>query len=133
MAATCPGCEGDFPATSNSRVSLVSLSSSPVCRFDLDGAQTVRTIQATHQRLATAMAEHQSIEIHCNAVTELDLSLIQLVLAAKRSADRDGKSLTLAAPATGNLRTALDRAGFLATAVGESGGEIFWLNGVNAR
>lgn len=111
----------------------MSLSSSPVCRFDLDGAQTVRTIQAAHQRLVAAMAEHQSIEIHCDAVTELDLSLIQLVLAAKRSADKAGKSLTLAVPATGNLHTALDRAGFLAAAVGESGGEAFWLNGANTR
>jgi hypothetical protein len=112
---------------------LVSLSNSPACRFDLDGAQTVRTIQAAHERLVTAMAEHQSIEIHCNAVTEFDLSLIQLVLAAKRSADRAGKTLALAAPATGNLHTALDRAGFLAAAVGESGGEAFWLKGANAR
>lgn len=111
----------------------MTLSKSQAWRFDLDGAQTVRNIQAAHERLLTAMAEHQAIEIHCNAVTELDLSLIQLVLAAKRSADKAGKSLTLAAPATGKLRAALDRAGFLAAAVGESGGEGFWLKGTSTQ
>jgi ABC-type transporter Mla MlaB component len=93
--------------------------------------QTVRTIQATHERLVAAMAAHQAIEIDCNAVAELDLSLIQLVLAAKRSADKADKSLTLAAPASGKLRAALDRAGFLAAAV-RGPGEAFWLKGAKA-
>lgn len=111
----------------------MTLSNSPVCRFDLDGAQTVRTIQAAHERLLTAMAEHPAIEIHCHEVTELDLSLIQLVVAAKRSAEKAGKSLTLATPAAGKLRAALDQAGFLTAAVGEAGGEAFWLKGANAQ
>jgi hypothetical protein len=113
------------------QVSAVSLSNSPVWRFNLNGAQTVRTIQAAHERLIAAMAEHQAIEIHCSAVTELDLSLIQLVLAAKRSADKAGKSLRLAAPAAGKLRDALERAGFLAATDGETGGQAFWLKGTS--
>ena len=115
------------------KVSTVVRSKSPVCRFDLDGAQTVRNIQLAHARLIAALAEHQVIEIHCDAVTELDLSLIQLVIAAKRSADKAGKSLTLAAPAAGKLRAALERAGFLAAALRDSGGEAFWLKGTSAR
>jgi ABC-type transporter Mla MlaB component len=114
-------------------VSAVTLNNSPVFPLHLDGAQTVRTVHAAHERLIAAMAEHQAIEIHCDGVTELDLSLIQLVLAAKRSADRAGKSLTLATPATGKLRDALDHAGFLAATAGGSGGEAFWLKGSGAQ
>jgi len=130
MATTCKGC-GRRPLEQHfNEVSSVSPSNSPVWRFNLNGAQTVRNIQVAHERLLAAMAEHQAVEIHCNAVTELDLSLIQLVLAAKRSADKAGKSLTLAASATGKLRAALDRAGFLA--VDEAGDENFWLKGTSA-
>jgi len=131
MATGCSSCEVKFSQFPLERVSPVSHATSPVCRFELDGVQTVRTIQATHERLVAAMAAHQAIEIDCNAVAELDLSLIQLVLAAKRSADKADKSLTLAAPASGKLRAALDRAGFLAAAV-RGPGEAFWLKGAKA-
>jgi anti-anti-sigma regulatory factor len=96
-------------------------------RFDLAGAQTGRNIRATHERLSAALAEHQTIEIHCEAITEFDFTLIQLLLSAKASAKRAGRSLVLAAPVAGRLRVALDRAGFLTneSREGESC-DMFW-------
>ena len=106
----------------------------PTCRVVFDGVQTVRNIQAAYDRLSAAIAEHQTIEVDCEGIAELDLSLIQLLLAAKRSADKNGKSLRLAAPAAGNLRVAIDRAGFLAAGVGEPDqAQAFWLQTSSAR
>lgn len=118
------------PPSAPSQEPPVDLGASQVCRIELSGVQTVRSIRAVHFRLTDELARNQAIEIDCNAVTELDLSLIQLLLAAKRSADKVGKSFTLAAPAAGPLRDSLDRAGFLAA--GESSTAAFWLKGSNA-
>ncbi|MEJ2626467.1 MAG: STAS domain-containing protein [Pseudolabrys sp.] len=99
-----------------------------VCRVDFSGAQTTRNIQVAHERMSLALSAQQSIEINCRDVTEFDLSLIQLILSAKRSAEMEGKSLTLSAPADGKLCVALERAGFLAAQAGEAGtAAAFWL------
>ncbi len=90
------------------------VSPSEPCQFDLDGAQTVRTIQTTYDRLSVAMTLHSAVVVHCDGVSECDASLFQLLLAAKRSADKAGKSFTLAAPVKGRLRTTLEQSGFLA-------------------
>jgi hypothetical protein len=105
----------------------MDITEQPVGRIDLAGAQTVRTIHDAHRQLDDALAGHAAVEIALDAVTELDLGLIQLLVAARRSADRAGKSFTLASPATGALRLALDRAGFLAGAADPAAGRTFWL------
>ena len=50
-----------------------------------------------------------------------DLTLVQLLLSARKAAERDGKRLTLAVPASGALLDALTRGGVLAAA------DPFWL------
>jgi ABC-type transporter Mla MlaB component len=109
----------------------VNSESPPSCTIDLDGSQTVRGIEATYERLSATLAQHQAVEIRCDGVDELDLSFIQLLLAAKRSAHARGKSLRLTSPATGKLRLALDRSGFLA-AEESNQSTVFWLEGSNA-
>lgn len=114
-------------------VSPVSVDNPQTCRVVFDGVQTVRNIQAAYDRLTEAIAEYQTIEVDCDGISELDLSLIQLLLAAKRSADKSGKSLSLAAPAAGKLRSALDRAGFLGPGKNDSNhADAFWLKGSSA-
>jgi len=94
--------------------------------FNLDGSQTVRTIETTRDRLRAELARSDAIAIQSGAVEDVDLSLIQLLLAAKRSADRAGKSLTLALPVGDKLRAALHNAGILAGPGGTSD-ETLWL------
>ncbi|RAI41038.1 hypothetical protein CH341_22530 [Rhodoplanes roseus] len=95
---------------------------------ELAGAQTVRTIGAAHDRLRTEIEAHAAVRVRLDGIEDFDLSLIQLLLAARRAAGAAGKSLTLASPATGALRTALDRAGFLASDPADPlGGPPFWL------
>lgn len=101
---------------------------------DLDGSQIVRNIRLTYDRLSAALAGHAAIEVHCQVIAECDLSLIQVLLAAKRSADNNGKFMRLASPADGILRNALDRAGFLAAhGDGTNNDREFWLNGAPAK
>ncbi|MDC7788927.1 STAS domain-containing protein, partial [Rhodoplanes tepidamans] len=89
---------------------------------------TVRTIAAAHERLTTELARAGGVRIRLDDLAEFDLGLVQLVLAARRSAAAAGKSLALAAPASGALRTTLDRAGFLAIDPADPlGGPAFWL------
>jgi len=112
----------------------VHINDGSACSVDLDGPQIVRNIHAAYDRLSAALAEHQSVEIHFHDITECDLSLIQLILSAKRSAERGGKALRLSSPADGKLRSALERAGFLATPAGESNDHLaFWLNGSSVQ
>jgi hypothetical protein len=79
----------------------------------LDGALTVRGIDAVQARLAAALRQHSVVTVGCGAATEIDLSLIQVLLSARAGATHAGKMLRLAAPAQGALEAALQAGGFL--------------------
>ena len=97
--------------------------SKPECVI-LDGGLTIRSIDGTRSRLAAALSEHMAVEIDCSAAVEVDLSLIQLLIAARRSASEAGKRLALAQPADGALRAALTQGGFLPAKEADA---AFWL------
>ncbi len=102
-------------------------------RFVLDGSLTLRTIETTRAQLLEMMQRHASLEIDCSAATEIDLSFIQLLLAARASAQSAGKTLALAQPAAGTLRDALERGGFLGAVPGQAtADEAFWLKAARA-
>ncbi|SMF75349.1 ABC-type transporter Mla maintaining outer membrane lipid asymmetry, MlaB component, contains STAS domain [Tistlia consotensis] len=106
---------------------------SKVGRLALDGPATVREAEAMHAKLAALLPAHGEIEVDCSAVSEADLSLVQLLLAARRSAGREGKRLVLAAPAEGALLEALTQGGLLAEVRGEAGpDQAFWTKGRDA-
>lgn len=94
----------------------------------LDGVLTVRGIEPARASLAVALAQHDVVTIDCTAATEIDLSLIQLLFAARTSARHAGKTLRLAAPAGDLLRAALDRGGFpIGGAEVPAADAAFWL------
>jgi ABC-type transporter Mla MlaB component len=102
-------------------------------RFVVEGSLTLRTIETTRTQLLETMERHRSIEVDCSAATEIDLSFVQLLLAARSGAQGAGKSLGLAQPASGVLRDALERGGFLGTVPGQAmADEAFWLKAVRA-
>src|SRR5687768_12052996 len=84
----------------------------------LGGPVTVRNIQPVHAWLIEALRRHRMVEIDCSAVTDVDLSLIQMILAARKSVAASGATLALAHPACGALLDTLMRAGL----VGSPGG-----------
>jgi ABC-type transporter Mla MlaB component len=87
----------------------------------LHGAMTLREVDAVRSRLLEAMSVNDTIEIDCSAVTGADVSFIQCLIAARRTAAATGKRLSLAAPAQGALLDALVRGGFLYSSPDGSG------------
>jgi ABC-type transporter Mla MlaB component len=79
----------------------------------LEGSLTLPRVQAAHAALATALKQASAVEVDCANATDVDVSFIQLLLAARRSSIDQGKSFALAAPAAGALLNALERGGFL--------------------
>ncbi len=94
----------------------------------LAGAQTIREAEDTAQRLRDALAGNDAIILDCGAIDEADLTFLQLVVAARKSAARDGKSVTLMATARGPLLAALDKTG-----IRPDGEHLFWFEGDSTR
>jgi ABC-type transporter Mla MlaB component len=95
----------------------------------LDGALTVRNAPAIGSTLLEAIRAHPVVSIDCSAATELDLSFIQLLLAARLSAVRLGRLVGLAAAPDGMLLDALTRGGFHPTEPAAGAADGFWFEG----
>lgn len=107
---------------------------SDIGKLDLSGAQTIRSIEAAHAQLRGLLATHAAVEIDCTATTEADISLVQLLLAARRSAEQSGKTIVLAKPAGGALLDVLSRGGFLSAAAEPVTADgAFWLKGASEQ
>ena len=105
-----------------------------VGRCVIEGTATVRTADSLHATLAEYLKSYNDIEIDCSGITEADLTIAQLLLAARKSAKRDGKRLVLTAEVDGALRDTLAQAGFLPAIDGKpSKDETFWLVGKEAQ
>jgi hypothetical protein len=77
-----------------------------------------------------ALEQDGPLAIDCAEVSEVDLSFLQLLLAARASAVQRGKTIGLAAPLNAELLDTLTRAGFRAVAepaIGDT--ETFWMDG----
>ena len=88
------------------------------------GPQTIRESEETAKVLRQALVESSSIVLDCDEIEEVDLTFLQLVIAGRRSALRDGKSFALSATVRGPLLAALDRAG-----IRPEGEHMFWFEG----
>ncbi len=78
----------------------------------LAGAHTVRQAAQTHADILAVLSGPGDIVLDAAGLSEADLSVIQIILAAKRSAAARDRRLELAAPPAGALRDALERGGF---------------------
>ncbi len=96
-------------------------------RLVLVGELTLQTADDIHARLLE-MAGQPVVEIDCSGATEVDLSLVQLILAARASAQRSGRTVALAQAAAGPLYETLQRGGFLQIGAGTPDpNQAFWL------
>lgn len=80
-----------------------------------DGARTIATSEETLRSLRDAANRGQPIEIDCTALTAVDLSFIQLLIAGQRSLAAAGRRFTVRAQASGPLETGLKAGGFFGT------------------
>lgn len=81
--------------------------------------------------LLEALRDHPDVELDNRDVREVDLSFVQLVLAARSEAAGRGKTVRLTAPAIDPLAALLERGGFLAAAGDED--RTFWFHGVSEQ
>jgi anti-anti-sigma regulatory factor len=79
----------------------------------ISGEAGLRNVRDIADALLKAVAEHQSIIVDASGATSVDVTVLQLLVAARKSALASGKSLTLRAPADGVLRQALVKTGFV--------------------
>ena len=101
-----------------------------VCgKFIIEGALTIRTADSALQRLRDLLEQHAAIEIDTSRASELDVSGIQLILAARASAGNAGKTLTVAQPLSEAVHAALVQGGFLDAGGAGDATQSFWLGG----
>ena len=93
------------------------------------GPLTVRVAKQIRTRVIDALRQFPSVTIDCSGASEVDLSFIQLVLSARKSASACAKTLLLAQPADGALLEALRQAGLVAPAGHQPvADQTFWLS-----
>lgn len=66
-----------------------------VVRLELDGELTIYTAHESKERLLDALADGAPLEVGLSGVTDLDTSGLQLLLLARREAERVGTPLSL--------------------------------------
>ncbi len=90
----------------------------------LAGEIGVGTIGAAHARLVEALRDQSRVVASIDEAAHLDLTGVQLLESARRTAFAAGGAFVLAEPASGDLLETLRRGGFLQTADQRA----FWLN-----
>ena len=82
--------------------------------IDCSGDMTVNRIEEIYDRLRAGLNAGGPVAVDCRAAAEADVSFIQLLIAARVSAQRRGMALRLMQPLAEPLRSALERGGFTA-------------------
>jgi anti-anti-sigma regulatory factor len=85
---------------------------SPPSVVPLPGKLTVATVEETHAKLREALAGDSAVTLDCSQASEIDVTFLQLLVSAQRSAARAGKTVRLTAPPSGALAEAMQRCGF---------------------
>jgi len=91
------------------------MSSSSVCiPLKLRGSLTTPASEDAHRAIRDALSGCENLVVDCSEATEIDVSFLQLLASAERTAERAHKSIALSAPPQGALADALRRCGFAA-------------------
>ncbi len=71
----------------------------------------IRNIKDIHSDFLMYVKNNKAVEVDLNSCEDVDLSLIQLVEAARKSAEAEAKSISLTKPANDIIQSVLKRAG----------------------
>lgn len=98
--------------------------------LSFDGTRTLSHADDVRTSLIAALQASSLVVLECGNLQDIDLTFVQCLLSARRSAAEQGKTLSLAAPAAGSLREVLQRGGFLSALDSHpSPDEAFWMTG----
>jgi hypothetical protein len=92
---------------------------------------TIRDVNDLKTDLLGCAGKAADLELVVPDDAAVDLSFVQLIVAARAQALRLGHNIRLARPAAGEFRRVLERAGFLSPAAPDS--LRFWLHEEQAR
>jgi MFS superfamily sulfate permease-like transporter len=90
---------------------------------------TISNISDAHDILLAALEHNNSITIDIDGLEEADLTFVQLIESARRSAAEGGRSIQLRQAAQGAVLQVLQRGGFLDP--DDRDRTNFWLQGAN--
>ncbi len=79
----------------------------------LAGDLYLRQAEEVRETLRSALETNQTVHVHTTAITELDLSIVQLLIAAFRSAGAAGKSFSVSIATGSVFENVLLRGGFI--------------------
>lgn len=99
-------------------------------QIPLEGNLNLREASQLCSKLCTALEGFDSLEIDIAGLTGIDISIVQLLLAARKSAVRRGKTFSLSGTPTEPVRTFLAGVGLMGR---EKADESFWLGRANAE
>ena len=92
----------------------------------LPAALAIKNILEVHKNINLHLADNTEIILDIPADAEADLSFVQLVESARMDARAAGKTMRLAAPATGSVLKVLQRGGFVDVLTADDA--QFWLH-----
>ena len=85
----------------------------PSHRISLGGELGLREADAIRDQLLDALRAHEAVEVDMTGLASLDMSIIQLLIAAQKLADGRSKGFQIIALSGGALQDAATRAGLL--------------------
>ncbi|GAN79085.1 STAS domain-containing protein [Acidocella aminolytica] len=91
----------------------------------LSGVIDIRSIGDSFEKVKNAVGGGASVEIDLTDITDIDLTFVQLIESARRSAALSGTTIRLSEPAGGVVLETLNRGGFLNDPSDER--TLFWL------
>lgn len=97
-------------------------------RVAMTGALTIRNAEHLHARLLQAVRDQRNVILDCSKASEIDLSFIQLLLSARKSAAAAGKTLSIVHPPAELLADTLRRAGIADSAETSAPDQLFRRN-----
>ncbi len=83
-----------------------------------EGCLTISQSESIQAALLDALQNHSAVEIDCSGAEEIDVTFLQILVSAGRTAIAWNKSLRLASPPAGLLADAISRCGFPVPASG---------------
>ena len=94
-------------------------------RITLSGELGLRDADGVREQLLDAFCAQMAVEVEAEDLTALDMSIVQVLLAAHKMAKGRGQTFQVIAAAEGPLQDALSRAGLLAQSA-DAPFEISW-------
>ena len=93
----------------------------------LEGKLGLRDVTQVRRYLSDAMSAFNAVEVDIRDIVEADISIVQVLAAARRSAELLGQSLSIVTKSGCAFEATLVKAGFLgAGGVCRSEDELFW-------